>query len=256
MDAKGLLRSYSPLIDSHEGTAIPARRAAHTSLAAALVEGHRLGAHEVEVGADAGPSRIGRNHTAGVTKSSFNGQRILLAAANGRAMRRQRRGCPENGHQTAMVIGRHLQRQIGDHEQCIEQIIYAIVLLRRALHKGAAIVLSSYVAHDLVQLYSSKGRRVERLAEELSVVPPLHYSLEFTITFIARQYHGYFGQTLLLEARAGIQGSPLGLQYVLTQTHHLLEGFTRVHAEHQYEQIACQEESNSANQSSGLTRFR
>lgn len=170
MDAKGLLRSYFPLIDSHEGTAIPARRAAHTSLAAALVEGHRLGAHEVEVGADAGPSRIGRNHTAGVTKSSFNGQRILLAAANGRTMRRQWRGCPENGHQTAMVIGRHLQRQIGDHEQCIEQIIDAIVLLRRALHKGAAIVLSSYVAHDLVQLYSSKWRRVERLAEELSVV--------------------------------------------------------------------------------------
>lgn len=151
--------SYFPLIDSHEGTSIPARCAPHSALAA-LVEGHRLGAHEIEVCADAGASRVGRDHAAGVTKSSFNGQRILLAAANGRAMWGQGRGCAENGDQTAMVIGRHLQRQIGDHEQRIEQIIDAIILPGRTLYECAAIVLASYVAHDLVQLHGSVGEEL------------------------------------------------------------------------------------------------
>lgn len=151
-------RVYIPLIDSHEGTTIPARCAAHTTLAA-LVQRHRLGAHEVEVCANAGPSRVGRDHAAGVTKSSFNGQRILLAAADGRTMWRQGRWCAENGHQTAMVIGRHLQRQIGDHKQRIEQIIDAIILSGRALHESAAIVLASDVAHDLIELHGSIGEQ-------------------------------------------------------------------------------------------------
>jgi len=54
-----------------------------------------------------------------------------------------------------MVVRGHLQREIGDREQGVEQVIDAVVLTSRALHEGAAVVLTSDVAHYLVHLHSS-----------------------------------------------------------------------------------------------------
>jgi len=65
------------------------------------------------------------------------------------------------------------------------------------------------------------------------------YLLKVSITFVARQYHGYLGKTLLLEPGTGIQGCPLGLQDVFPQAYDLLEGLTGIHAEDEDKEIPC-----------------
>lgn len=73
MDVKNLcLRLANARAHSHEGAAVPAGCVAHTALAA-LVESHRLGAHQIEVGAYAGPPCIGRDYAAGITETSLDG---------------------------------------------------------------------------------------------------------------------------------------------------------------------------------------
>jgi len=86
----------------------------------ALIQRHCLGSHQIEIGADAGSPRVRRHHTAGIAESPLDGQGILLGPAHRRSVWWEWRGRPKNGDQSTMMIGGHLQRQIGDREQRVE----------------------------------------------------------------------------------------------------------------------------------------
>lgn len=110
--------------------------------------------HDHEVGANAGPAYVWRHHSARVGQPPLYRQRALLTPATLAAGGWQSTGAAERCAHPLVVVRRHLQGQVCDHEQLVEQVVDTVVLLSRRLDEHASRILCGAVSGRLFRLYS------------------------------------------------------------------------------------------------------
>lgn len=114
-----------------------------------------LGPHDHQIGPDAGAPHVRRDDAAGVAQAPLHRQRVPFALVR-RGGGGQGTGGAEVRADPLVVVGGHLQRKAGDHEELVKDLVDAQVLLGGRLHEHAAGVLALAVGLGLVYGYGSR----------------------------------------------------------------------------------------------------